>query len=67
MFLQRSYNVSLPHKKIPDDLCCLAKKLAGPAMPLGEEFHPEAAIVNYFALGILSILGCLGSFGINCS
>lgn len=48
---KRSYNVSLPHNKIPDALCCLARRLAAPAMPLGEEFHPEAAIVNYFALG----------------
>ncbi|CAH1415543.1 unnamed protein product [Lactuca virosa] len=29
----------------------LAKKLASPAMPVGEEFQPEAAIVNYFASG----------------
>jgi alkylated DNA repair protein alkB family protein 1 len=29
----------------------LAKKLAAPEMPVGEEFHPEAAIVNYFASG----------------
>lgn len=52
MFLQRSYNISLPHKKIPDGLCQLAKRLAGPAMPCGEEFQPEAAIVNYFGLGV---------------
>ncbi|WCJ38767.1 Alpha-ketoglutarate-dependent dioxygenase alkB [Euphorbia peplus] len=44
----RNYNVSLPHDKIPDALCLLAKKLAAPAMPVGEEFQPEAAIVNYF-------------------
>ncbi|KAL2484432.1 Alpha-ketoglutarate-dependent dioxygenase alkB [Abeliophyllum distichum] len=25
--------------------------MAAPAMPCGEEFHPEAAIVNYFGLG----------------
>lgn len=48
---KRNYNVSLPHNKIPDGLCQLAKKLAAPAMPVGEEFHPEAAIVNYFASG----------------
>ncbi|KAL0335965.1 UNVERIFIED_CONTAM: Alpha-ketoglutarate-dependent dioxygenase alkB [Sesamum radiatum] len=48
---QRSYNVSLPHKKIPDTLCQLAKRMAAPAMPCGEEFQPEAAIVNYFGLG----------------
>ncbi|XP_048232928.1 alpha-ketoglutarate-dependent dioxygenase alkB isoform X2 [Ricinus communis] len=29
----------------------LAKRLAAPAMPRGEEFHPEAAIVNYFGSG----------------
>ncbi|KAL9256997.1 Alpha-ketoglutarate-dependent dioxygenase alkB-like protein [Drosera capensis] len=48
---KRSYNVSLPHKKIPNALCQLAKKMAAPAMLTGEEFRPEAAIVNYFALG----------------
>ncbi|KAG8639988.1 alpha-ketoglutarate-dependent dioxygenase alkB isoform X2 [Manihot esculenta] len=48
---KRNYNVSLPHNKIPDALCQLAKRLAAPAMPMGEEFHPEAAIVNYFGLG----------------
>lgn len=48
---KRNYNVSLPHKKIPDALCGLAKRLATPAMPCGEEFQPEAAIVNYFGLG----------------
>ncbi|KAJ6815381.1 alpha-ketoglutarate-dependent dioxygenase alkB isoform X2 [Iris pallida] len=26
----------------------MAKKMAVPAMPLGEEFQPEASIVNYF-------------------
>lgn len=49
--MQRSYNVSLPHNKIPDTLCELGKKLAAPAMPRGEDFQPEAAIVNYFGLG----------------
>ncbi|KAL3501015.1 hypothetical protein ACH5RR_035464 [Cinchona calisaya] len=48
---KRSYNISLPHNKIPEALCCLAKRLAEPAMPPGQEFLPEAAIVNYFALG----------------
>ncbi|PIN02453.1 DNA alkylation damage repair protein [Handroanthus impetiginosus] len=48
---KRSYNVSLPHKKIPDALGQLAKRMAAPAMPRGEEFQPEAAIVNYFGLG----------------
>ncbi|KAL6529399.1 hypothetical protein OROGR_015022 [Orobanche gracilis] len=47
----RSYNIFLPHKGIPDELCCLAKRMAGPAMPCGIEFRPEAAIVNYFGLG----------------
>ncbi|KAM1280595.1 hypothetical protein ACFXTH_021498 [Malus domestica] len=44
----RNYDVSLPYDKIPDTLCQLAKRLAKPAMPLGEEFQPEGAIVNYF-------------------
>ncbi|CAK7336163.1 unnamed protein product [Dovyalis caffra] len=48
---KRNYNVSLPHNKIPDGLCQLAKKMAAPAMPMGEEFQPEGAIVNYFASG----------------
>ncbi|KAM5568222.1 alpha-ketoglutarate-dependent dioxygenase alkB [Rosa sericea] len=48
---KRNYDVSLPHKKIPDTLCQLAKKLAAPAMPSSEDFQPEAAIVNYFGLG----------------
>ncbi|XP_077212217.1 oxidoreductase, 2OG-Fe(II) oxygenase family protein isoform X2 [Tasmannia lanceolata] len=48
---KRDYDVSLPHKKIPAPLCQLAKKIAAPAMPLGEEFRPEAAIVNYFGSG----------------
>ncbi|KAF2292892.1 hypothetical protein GH714_029667 [Hevea brasiliensis] len=48
---KRNYNASLPHNKIPDALCQLAKRLAAPAMLMGEEFHPEAAIVNYFGLG----------------
>ncbi|KAL5997475.1 hypothetical protein ACLOJK_008405 [Asimina triloba] len=50
-FVQRNYDVSLPHNKIPDALCHLAKKMAASAMPMGEEFQPEAAIVNYFASG----------------
>ncbi|KAF0895347.1 hypothetical protein E2562_012381 [Oryza meyeriana var. granulata] len=45
---KRNYDVSLPHNKIPDDLSALAKKMAIPAMPSGEEFKPEAAIVNYY-------------------
>lgn len=53
VFLQRSYNISLPHREIPDALCQLAKKMAGPAVPYGVEFRPEAAIVNYFGLGDL--------------
>ncbi|GLT86690.1 hypothetical protein SLE2022_048120 [Rubroshorea leprosula] len=48
---KRNYDVSLPHNKIPDALCRLAKRMAAPAMPMGEEFRPEAAIVNYFGLG----------------
>ncbi|KAG8365877.1 hypothetical protein BUALT_Bualt17G0017600 [Buddleja alternifolia] len=52
---KRNYNVSLPHKKIPDALCQLAKRMAAPAMPCGEEFQPEAAIVNYF--GLADMLG----------
>ncbi|VAH55892.1 unnamed protein product [Triticum turgidum subsp. durum] len=45
---KRNYDVSLPHNKIPDDLATLAKKMAVPAMPSGEEFTAEAAIVNYY-------------------
>ncbi|KAK4780020.1 hypothetical protein SAY87_016126 [Trapa incisa] len=48
---KRNYDVSLPHNKIPDALCELAKQMAATAMPTGEEFKPEAAIVNYFGLG----------------
>ncbi|KFK43451.1 hypothetical protein AALP_AA1G126900 [Arabis alpina] len=48
---KRNYDVSLPHKNIPDALCQLAKTHAGIGMPGGEEFRPEAAIVNYFGLG----------------
>ncbi|PPS10522.1 hypothetical protein GOBAR_AA10105 [Gossypium barbadense] len=47
----RNYAVSLPHNKIPNALCQLAKRMAEPAMPIGEEFWPEAAIVNYFGSG----------------
>jgi len=53
VYVQRNYNVSLQHNKIPEALCKLAKQLAKPAMPAGVEFHPEAAIVNYFASGLL--------------
>ncbi|WVZ51810.1 hypothetical protein U9M48_002920 [Paspalum notatum var. saurae] len=45
---KRNYDVSLPHNKIPDPLASLAKKMASLAMPPGEEFKPEAAIVNYY-------------------
>lgn len=45
--------MSLPHNKIPEALGDLAKSMAAPAMPVGEIFRPEAAIVNYFGLGIL--------------
>ncbi|XP_068666165.1 DNA N(6)-methyladenine demethylase ALKBH1A [Aristolochia californica] len=48
---KRNYDVCLPHNKIPDTLCQLAKKMATPAMSGGTEFHPEAAIVNYFSSG----------------
>ena len=51
--VQRNYDVSLPHNRIPNALCQLAKRMAQPAMPIGEEFRPEAAIVNYFGLGTL--------------
>lgn len=50
-FFQRNYDVSLPHNDIPDALCQLAKTHATIAMPNGEEFRPEGAIVNYFGLG----------------
>ncbi|KAJ8451517.1 hypothetical protein Cgig2_018151 [Carnegiea gigantea] len=53
---KRNYDVSLPHNKIPEELCRLSKKLAVPAMPIGEVFRPEAAIVNYFGLGIKSFI-----------
>lgn len=45
---KRNYDVSLQHNKIPDALATLAKKMAIPATPSGEEFRPEAAIVNYY-------------------
>ncbi|RCV38187.1 hypothetical protein SEVIR_8G128700v4 [Setaria viridis] len=45
---KRNYDVSLPHNKISDPLASLAKNMAIPAMPSGEEFKPEAAIVNYY-------------------
>lgn len=48
---RRDYDVFLPHNKIPDRLCQLAKRMAATAMPAGEEFQPEAAIVNYFGSG----------------
>lgn len=51
--LQRNYDISLPHNKIPAALCQLAKTLAAVAMPAREEFKPEAAIVNYFGSGNL--------------
>lgn len=54
--------MSLPHKKIPDALCQLAKRLAAPAMPIGEEFQPEAAIVNYFGLGTYKSLHLTDAF-----
>ena len=47
--VQHYYKLSLPHNKIPDELCQLAKKMAAPAMPMWVEFQPEGAIVNYFA------------------
>ncbi|KAG7012728.1 Alpha-ketoglutarate-dependent dioxygenase alkB [Cucurbita argyrosperma subsp. argyrosperma] len=49
--LERSYDISLPHNEIPSALCQLTKRMAAAAMPTGEEFKPEAAIVNYFASG----------------
>jgi len=51
--VQRNYDMSLPHNKIPEPLCELAKQLAKSALPAGVEFRPEAAIVNYFGLGML--------------
>lgn len=59
--LQRNYDVSLPHNKIPDELCQLAKRLAVPAMPFGEEFKPEGAIVNYFGSGIKKFIQMLSA------
>ncbi|GJY33934.1 putative reverse transcriptase domain-containing protein [Tanacetum coccineum] len=49
--LLRGYNVSLPHKKIPNALSQLAKKMASHAMPVGEDFQPEAAVFNYIRSG----------------
>ncbi|GAV90825.1 2OG-FeII_Oxy_2 domain-containing protein [Cephalotus follicularis] len=48
---KRNYDLSLPHNKIPDALGQLANRMAAPANPMGEEFQPEAAIVNYFGSG----------------
>lgn len=48
---RRNYNTLLPHNKIPDSLCQLAKRMADVALPDGEGFQPEAAIVNYFGPG----------------
>ncbi|KAM7255617.1 hypothetical protein ACFE04_008515 [Oxalis oulophora] len=48
---KRNYDVSIAHNEIPDALDKLAKRMAAPAMPTGEEFKPQAAIVNYFGLG----------------
>ncbi|GKA92367.1 alpha-ketoglutarate-dependent dioxygenase AlkB [Tanacetum coccineum] len=49
--IDRGYNVSLPHNKIPNALSQLAKKMASHAMPVGEDFQPEAAIFNYIRSG----------------
>lgn len=57
--MQRNYDESLPHNKIPDSLCQLAKRMAAPAMPKGEQFQPEAAIVNYFGIGTLNPKACI--------
>lgn len=54
-FFQRNYDVSLPHNNIPDALSQLAKTHAAIAMPDGEEFRPEGAILNYFGLGTARI------------
>lgn len=48
---KRNYNVSLPHNKIPESLCQIAKRMAAPAMLDGNNFCPEAAIVNFFGAG----------------
>ena len=56
VYVQRNYDVSLPHNKIPEALCELAKELAKPTLPAGVEFQPEAAIVNYFGLGMLKAI-----------
>ncbi|KAF5930268.1 hypothetical protein HYC85_031141, partial [Camellia sinensis] len=39
---KRNYNVSLPHNKIPDALCQLAKKIAAPAMPGRGRISPRS-------------------------
>ncbi|XP_047332826.1 alpha-ketoglutarate-dependent dioxygenase alkB [Impatiens glandulifera] len=48
---RRNYNTLLPHNRIPDELCQVAKRMADVALPDGEGFQPEAAIVNYFGPG----------------
>jgi len=58
-FFQRNYDVSLPHNNIPDALCQLAKTHAAIAMPDGEEFRPEGAIVNYFGIGRVYLKFCI--------
>lgn len=44
---KRAYDLSLPYRKIPQELSELASTLAKPAMN-GAHFLAEAAIVNYF-------------------
>lgn len=61
-FFQRNYDVSLPHNNIPDELCQLAKTHAAIAMPVGEEFRPEGAIVNYFGSGRFYLNFCVSFF-----
>nr|GFA88553.1 alpha-ketoglutarate-dependent dioxygenase AlkB [Tanacetum cinerariifolium] len=64
------YNVLLPHNKIPDAFSQLAKKMAAPAMPVGEDFQPEVAIVICWVVTLMNwkwiranlFLGCKAIF-----
>ncbi|KAJ6694997.1 ALPHA-KETOGLUTARATE-DEPENDENT DIOXYGENASE ALKB [Salix koriyanagi] len=55
---KRNYNVSLFHitRSLMNSVSW-QKKLAAPAMPMGEEFQPEAAIVNYFCISLPAEIG----------
>ncbi|CAM6091306.1 unnamed protein product [Calypogeia fissa] len=44
---KKCYNTMLPYKRLPEELCELAARLAEPAMN-GEKFLAQGAIVNYY-------------------